>query len=223
MRSGNNAPSSAGRSPGCRESGCVVVVGEQGAACRQPPRGLPRDDPEAELHELRRGASKAAPGRRVVGLRQVNGMPHEPVVVGNGPVGERCELVGRPPVRGLLSDNRSAGPRTSPDSNGRLTFGGMVADPPRRSSGRAWGSMGQSLNVFSSCQLCALDASRESVTRWTVSCSVVQGLRYQGGNLALHRELFERAFVQLRTRRSTKLHGGEGPGAPSIPNLQLAI
>ena len=56
----------------------MAVVVERGEASHRPPRGLPRDDPRAELHEVWRGASRAAPGRRVVGLHQVDGMPHEP-------------------------------------------------------------------------------------------------------------------------------------------------
>jgi len=61
-------------SPGRQDSG---MTGS--ATPRRPPRGLPHADPKAELHEarcrLRRGLP---PGRRAVGLHQVDGMPREP-------------------------------------------------------------------------------------------------------------------------------------------------
>lgn len=76
------------------------------------------------------------PGRRVVGLRQVDGMPHEPRRGREtGPAGERCELVSRPLVSNQLSDNRSKGPRTSPDGDGRLTCREAAPEPCRRRDG----------------------------------------------------------------------------------------
>ncbi len=43
------------------------------------PPGLPRGDPGAELPEdRRRSRQRLPPGRRVVGLRQADGMPHSP-------------------------------------------------------------------------------------------------------------------------------------------------
>jgi len=43
------------------------------------PKGLPHDDPWAELHDVGRGLRRGLPpGRRAVGRCQVDGMPHEP-------------------------------------------------------------------------------------------------------------------------------------------------
>ena len=91
-------------SPGRQVSGMAGqwarygLVG-RGAASRRPPRGLPRDDPGAELYEVRRDASRAAPGpprgRATPGRRDA---ARAPSWSGHGPVGERCKLVGRPPV-----------------------------------------------------------------------------------------------------------------------------
>lgn len=49
-------------------------------ASRRPPGGLPHDDPSAGLARWPAVGMVAAPGRRAVGLRQVDGMPHRPEV-----------------------------------------------------------------------------------------------------------------------------------------------
>ena len=76
-------------------------------------------------------------------------MPHEPRRGRERASGERCKLVSRPPV----SDNRSVGPRTSPDDDGRLTCGGVAPEPRWRCGGRAWQSRGH--RGFRSCRLLA--------------------------------------------------------------------
>jgi hypothetical protein len=49
-----------------------------GVASPRSPRGLPHGNPGAEPDDARIGCLRAAPGCRVVGLRQIDEMPHSP-------------------------------------------------------------------------------------------------------------------------------------------------
>jgi len=77
---GKDMPSPGGQVSG-KQAPKSGAVGGWGGRVRHPvdlPEGLPHGGPTAALdHEGARGSREPPPGRRAVGLRQVDGKPHE--------------------------------------------------------------------------------------------------------------------------------------------------
>ena len=70
-----------------------------GVASRRPPPGLPHGAPGAELSEVVASWHRGPPpGRRAVGLRQIDGMPHDPQRAITSVVARHAEKPSRPPA-----------------------------------------------------------------------------------------------------------------------------
>ena len=79
--------------------GRPVLIGVAGCGIPPTSRRATTRRPGAELHEVRRGASRAAPGPPVwSGYARSTGCRTSPVVVSKRIGGKRCALISRPPV-----------------------------------------------------------------------------------------------------------------------------
>jgi hypothetical protein len=94
---------------------CCGWVRGRGVASHRSPGGLPHANPGAEPDHARAGSVEGLPpGRRVVGLRQIDGMPHHPSaqdrILGPSPgrrTSRSCEKPGEVP-RAFLPVNPAA-------------------------------------------------------------------------------------------------------------------